>query len=183
MIIRPGGLVIDPSYVYEQIGNSLDRDPSMANTVWTWYSLVNEQEGFFLYLFTLARKLDAARALWDMVYQECDKVRTEPAPVRRQGFLMALSEAELAIIELHRALEMLLKINGVFSLGLEVPDYLHKLERVFRDMRDTFEHIDERSADEINQAGQMDAEALSIFDQPDFLETSMLHYRGRANAF
>ena len=73
---------------------------------------------------------------------------------------------------------MLLRFNGVFPVGLEIPDSLKTLEPVVKEMRDAFEHIDERAQGKINQRGQMDAEALTIFDQPHFIESSVLHYRG-----
>ena len=34
----------------------------VANTVWTWYQIAPEKLGFFLYLFALARRTDAAHA-------------------------------------------------------------------------------------------------------------------------
>ena len=46
-------------------------------------------------------------------------------------------------------------------------------------MRDAFEHIDERAQGKINQRGQMDADALTIFDQRDFMESLVLRYRGK----
>ena len=75
-------------------------------------------------------------------------------------------------------MNMLLKFNGVFPLSLEIPDSLRKMEPIIKDMRDAFEHIDERAQGKINQRGKMDAEALTIFDQPDFIGSSVLHYRG-----
>ena len=178
LIIRPGDLVIDSSDIDAQSRPGLGGYAPVANTVWTWFSIVNAQVGFFLYLFAVARRLDAAHALWELAIQQREKAKTEPALIRRQGFFMSLSEAEVAIIALHRALNMLLRFNSVFPTGLEVPDHLLKLERVIRDMRHAFEHIDERAQGKVNRAGQMDAEALIIFDQPDFIDTSMLHFRG-----
>ena len=64
-------------------------------------------------------------------------------------------------------------------MGLEIPDSLQKLAPMFKDMRDAFEHIDERAQGKINLRGKMDAEALTIFDQPDFIGSSVLHYRGK----
>ena len=41
-------------------------------------------------------------------------------------------------------------IDGVFLLGLEIPDSLRKLEPTVKEMRDAFEHIDERAQEKIN---------------------------------
>ena len=178
LIILPGDFAINSSEIDAQSRAGLGGYAPVANTVWTWYSIVNEKVGFFLYVFAMARRLDAAHALWEIAIQQRDKAKTEGALVRRQGFFMALSEAEVAIIALHRALDMLLRFNSVFSMGLEIPKDLGKVERVVRDMRHAFEHIDERAQGKINQSGEMDAEALTIFDQPDFIDKSVIHYRG-----
>ena len=50
---------------------------------------------------------------------------------------------------------------------------------MFKDIRDAFEHIDERAQGKISLRGRMDAEALTIFDQPDFIGSSVLHYMGK----
>ena len=135
--------------------------------------------GFFLYLYALARRLDAAHAAWELAMRERENARSEGAIVQRIGYFRALSEAEVIIIALHRAMNMVLRFDGVFPLGLEIPDSIRKLEPLVKDMRDAFEHIDERAQGKINLRGKMDAEALTIFDQPDFIESSVLHYRGK----
>ena len=178
LIIRGVDLAINSSEIDAQSPAGFGGYAPVANTVWTWYSIVNEQVGFFLYLFALARRLDAAHALWQSAIQQRDSARTLDGLPRRQGYLMAMSEAEVAIIALHRGMVMLLNLNRIFPVGLEIPDHLHGLERVVRDMRHAFEHIDERAQGKVNQAGKMDAEALTIFEQPDFVESSILRYRG-----
>ena len=62
-------------------------------------------------------------------------------------------------------MNMLLKFNGVFPLSLEIPDSLRKMEPIIKDMRDAFEHIDDRAQGKINSRGKMDAEALTVDDQ------------------
>ncbi|MYC37264.1 MAG: hypothetical protein F4X66_10195 [Chloroflexi bacterium] len=179
LIIRPGGMVVNSDEIDALSPKGFGGYAPIANTIWTWYRIVGEQVGFFVYLFALARRLDAAHAAWELAIQERDKARNEGAIGRRIGFFRALSEAEVAIITLHRGMNMLLRFNGVFPLGLEIPDSLKTLDPVVKEMRDAFEHIDERAQGKINQRGQMDAEALTIFDQPDFIESSILHYRGK----
>ena len=43
-------------------------------------------------------------------------------------------------------------------------------------MRNAFEHIDER-AEGIDGKGNFDAETLTIFNQPNFVESSILRYK------
>ena len=179
LIIRAGGLVINSDEIDALSPKGYGGYAPVANTVWTFYSIVGERVGFFAYLFALARRLDAAHAAWELAIRERDKARSEGAIRRRILFFRALSEAEVAIIALHRAMNMLLQFNGVFPLRLEIPDSLRKLEPTVKEMRDAFEHIDERAQGKINLRGEMDAEALTIFDQPDFIGSSVLHYRGK----
>ena len=179
LIVRAGGLVINSDEIDAQSPKGYGGYAPVANTVWTWYSIVGEQVGFFVYFFALARRLDAAHAAWELAIRERDNARSEGAIGQRIGFFRALSEAEVAVIALHRAINMLLQFNGVFPLGLEIPASLQKLEPIVKDMRNAFEHIDERAQGKINQHREMDAEALTIFHQPDFIGSSMLHYRGK----
>ena len=178
LVIPSGGIVIDSKEIDAQSPAGLGGYAPVANTVWTWYSIVNEQVGFFLYFFSLARRLDAAHALWALAVQERDNARSEGPVGRRPGYFKALSDAEMTIIALHRSMDMLLRFNSLYPVGLEIPERLRELERVVREMRHAFEHIDERAQGKINRAGEMDAEALSIFAQPDFISSTKLHYRG-----
>lgn len=179
LVIRAGGLFINSDEIDALSPKGYGGYAPVANTVWTWYSIVGERVGFFLYLYALARRLDAAHAAWELAMRERENARSEGAIAQRIGFFRALSEAEVTIIALHRAMNMLLQFDDVFPLGLEIPDRIRKLEPMVKDMRDAFEHIDERAQGKINIRGKMDAEALTIFDQPDFIASSLLHYRGK----
>ena len=179
LIVRAGGLVISSDEIDALSPKGYGGYAPVANTVWTWYSFVEERVGFFLYLFALARRLDAAHAVWELAMRERENAKSEGAIAQRIGFFRALSEAEVTIIALHRAMNMLLQFNSVFPLGLEIPASVRKQEPMVKDMRDAFEHIDERAQGKINLHGGMDTEALTIFDQPDFIGSSVLHYKGK----
>ena len=178
LVILAGGLRVSSDEIDALSPKGLGGYAPIANTVWTWYSIVGERVGFFNYLVALARRLDAAYFLWELGIQERDKARSADGVNRRLGSFRALAEAEVAIIALHRALEMLLRLDRVFLLEIEIPSNLKRLEIVIQEMRHAFEHIGERAQGMINQSGKMDAEALTIFDQPDFMDSSVLHYRG-----
>ena len=178
LIIRPGDLVISSEEIDSHSPKGLGGYAPVANTVWTWYRIVNEQVGFFQYVFALARRLDAAHASWGLAIEELGKAKNSAGLARRDRLFMALSEAEVAIIALHRAMDMLSRINNVYSLKLEIPDEFDNLKPVVRDMRHAFEHIDARAQGMVNVRGGMDADALTIFDQPDFIDSSILQYRG-----
>ena len=122
LVIPAGGLVVDSRAIDAQSTKGLGGYAPVANTVWTWYRIVGEQLGFFLFFFSLARRIDAAHALWALAIQERDKARLEGAIPRRAGFLTALATAEVAVIALHRGLTMVYSLTEKFALGLQVPN-------------------------------------------------------------
>ena len=63
-----------------------------------------------------------------------------------------------------------------FCPGLSVPDSVAGTSAAVKAMRDAFEHIDERAEGRV-KIGELHPEALTIFDQPEFVASSMLRYR------
>ena len=45
------------------------------------------------------------------------------------------------------------------------------------EMRNAFEHIDERAEGRVGSSKVMRSDALTIFNQPDFVESSVLSYK------
>ena len=65
-----------------------------------------------------------------------------------------------------------------FQLDVEVPEGVRKIREAVWEMRNSFEHIDERAEGRIGRAKEFDPEALTIFDQPDFIDSALLSYKG-----
>ena len=148
----------------------------VANTVWTWYQIAPEALGFFLYFFALARRTDAAHALWASAIQARDDAREAKGIPQRQGALNALATAEMAVIALHRCFKMVYGLVEKFSPGLQVPASVDKIHAPVMEIRHAFEHIDERAQGKINQQ-KTHPDALTIFNQPDFMNSSVLQYK------
>ena len=148
----------------------------VANTVWTWYQIAPVKQGFFLYIFALARRTDAAHALWASAIQARDDAREAKGIPQRQGALNALATAEMALIALHRCFEMVYGLTEKFCPGLEVPDSVDKIRDPVTEIRHAFEHIDERAQGKVNQH-KTHPDALTIFNQPDFVNSSVLQYK------
>ena len=71
-----GELVIDSRDIDEYHNpKGLGGYRPVANTVWTWHQFATEQVSFFLFFFSLARRTDAAHALWASAIQARDKAR------------------------------------------------------------------------------------------------------------
>ena len=72
---------------------------------------------------------------------------------------------------------MLHSLIKKFRLDVEVPRSVESIRTSVKEMRDAFEHIDDRAQGTVGQSKRVDRDALSIFDQPEFLESGVLTYR------
>ena len=177
LVISAGELIIDSREIdayYNPAG--LGGYAPVANTVWTWYQIAPKKLGFFLYVFALARRTDAAHALWASAIQARDDARAAEGIPQRQGALNALATAEMAVIALHRCFEMVYGIVKKFCPSLQVPASVDKIRTPVREIRHAFEHIDERAQGKVNQR-KTHSDALTIFNQPDFVNSSVLQYK------
>ena len=68
---------------------------SVANTVWTWHRLAQEELGFVLFVFALARRTDAAHTLWASVMEGHERGRKEGAIAQRKTNFNSLAAAEI----------------------------------------------------------------------------------------
>ena len=177
LILLPGALEINPRDIDEYY-NPEDHGGyrPVANTVWTWHQFTTEQVGFFLFFFSLARRTDAAHALWALAIQARDKARDDRGIPQRQGHFKSLAAAEMAIIALGRCYRMVCGLIKNYCPELQVPDSVTKTLEAVQEMRNAFEHIDERAEGKV-RGGKVDSDALTIFDQPDFVEASILRYK------
>ena len=89
----------------------------------------------------------------------------------------ALAAAEVAIVALGRCYRMVNALVEKHCPELQVPDSVAKTQEAILEMRNAFEHIDERAEGKVG-GGRLVAGALTIFDQPDFVKASILRYRG-----
>ena len=177
IVIPPGELIINSREIdayYNPAGTG--GYAPVANTVWTWYQIVPEEPGFFLYFIALARRTDATHALWASAIQARDDAREAKGIPQRQGALNALATAEMAVIALHRCFEMVYGLVEQFCPGLQVPASVDKIRAPVIEIRHAFEHIDERAQGKINQQ-KKHLDALTIFNQPDFVNSSVLQYK------
>ena len=148
----------------------------VANTVWSWYRIAPERLGFFLFFFALARRTDAAHALWALAIEARDKARTESGIPQRLAHFNALASAEVAVVALGRCYRMVNALVEKHCPELRVPDSVAKTQDAVLEMRNAFEHIDERAEGKVG-GGRYGADALTIFDQPDFVKSSILRYK------
>ena len=82
----------------------------------------------------------------------------------------------MAIIALGRCYRMVEGLIEKFCPELSIPDSVARTSAAVREMRNAFEHIDERAEGKV-RIGVFQPDALTIFDQPDFVTSSTLRYR------
>ena len=177
IIIPPGGLVIDSREIDDQSTRGRGGYAPVANTVWTWYNIVGVELGFFLFLFSLARRIDAAHSLWTLAIQAVENAKSQGDIARRSGFFNALATAEVAIIALHRGITMASSLIEKRCPDLEMPESVEKIRVAVHEMRNAFEHIDERAEGRTSRSATVNTDALTIFHQPEFVSSYMLRYK------
>ena len=177
LVILASDLVIDSRDIDEQHNpKGQGGYRPLSNTVWTWYQLATERPGVFLFFFALARRVDAAHAVWVLAVEARERAQREKGILQRRAHLEALAAAEVAIVALGRCYRMVETLVGTHCPELDLPDSVAETLETVRELRNAFEHIDER-AEGIVGGGKYDADALTIFNQPDFIQSSVLRYK------
>lgn len=176
LVIPAGGLVIDSREIDAMSPRGLGGYAPVANTVWTWYAIVGEDPEFLRFFCALARRIDAAHGSWARGVRELERARQTPGIAGRAAALSAHATAESTIIALNRGITMVDSLKARFCPSLEIPESIEKVRTALQELRNAFEHIDERSEGKVGLGGKLQPEALSAFDQPDFRRSPTLHY-------
>jgi len=152
----------------------------LADTVWTWLRIARfTDEGQARYLVAAARRLDSAERAFRRVAtsrQELEKLLEEDAlgPKIRVATATLIGEVETAVIAFGRAVDMVAAIPKNLRTGREVPSSLIQARHTVKEIRDAYEHIDERAFGRKRQRG--DTRALTIFDYEKLFEENRITY-------
>ena len=183
IVLQAGERLLFPPGSLKVTIQDIDRDntpdsngyAAIANTVWTWFKIGPSPDQLsFNYLFAAARRLDSAHALCVSAMSEFDNPPHEPFIKSRARIYRALGNAELMCIALNRADNMIKGIATTGVVATTVPDEVDTILPALTAIRNAFEHIDERAMGNARQEQQMDA--LSIFDQIEFVTSGILRY-------
>jgi len=146
----------------------------VSNTLWTWLVFgAPPDPALFRFLFAAARRLDTAHSLCVEVLGALTD-RAEPFIKARQRLFGALGMAELMCVALGRAIDMLQRVPIQFHVPVTLPQGVSATSPALREIRNAFEHIEDRALG--NVRGKPHADALSIFDQRDFISSGVLRY-------
>ena len=154
----------------------------VSNTIWTWYRMVGaEDQSLLMLLLAAARRLDATHVFWTATMDALEQSGTLAGIERRSTLFRALAMAEVTVISLSRAVEMIHRLEEEFQLGLQIPEKVASFRKTLRRMRNALEHIDDRAMGEAKD-GTADS-AMSIFVQPHFVDNGVLIYAGEGVLF
>lgn len=177
LVIRAGGFSVGSDEIDALSPVGMGGYAPVANTIWTWHQFKGEQLGYFLFIFAFARRLDAAHRSWSEAMKDRENAISEGGITRRAGSFNALATAEVTLVALYRTTTMAGTLVQKYCPDLVVPDEVQKIQPALKEMRDAFEHIDERAEGKVGMNQKLDSSALSIFDQPDFIESAVLRYK------
>jgi hypothetical protein len=148
---------------------------TISNTVWTWLIIASAPTApaLFRFLLSASRRLDTAHSLYLQVEAALGSISGPYSNQREQAFA-TLGLSEILCVTLSRAVNMLQQIPTQFSVNLQLPLTITGKALALREIRDAFEHIEERALGNVRR--KLDSDALSIFDQTDLLTRGVLTY-------
>ena len=185
IVHRPGDQVVFPAGSvtvtlydvdkYAMVGQ--DGYAPIANTIWTWLNVPPQPpEQAFHYLLAAARRLDSAHSLWVGAMQEFTGSSDEPFIQMRARIFTALGYAESMCIALNRVIAMIRYLPSKFGVTTPVPTAIDSIWQATEAIRNAFEHIGERAFGKARKENAQDA--MTIFDQSDFVASGKLSYAG-----
>jgi hypothetical protein len=145
----------------------------VTNTVWTWLQLENplQPEGT-RFLLATARRLDGCVGVLDRMVDSAKQIGCGFVKARTAA-LQVIALAEIFVVALSRALDMLSRLEHVMSAP-PAPQSLIDASRSITPLRDAFEHIEDRALGQVR--GRAHSDALSVFDQRRFFVDGTLCY-------
>jgi hypothetical protein len=136
----------------------------------------------YRYLWSAAMRLDTAHRTIERARVEIDAYHRSPSGAPEDA-LGILGDVQVAIVALHRAVEMARAIPTLFGpVSVTFPRSVEDKREALEQLRDAYEHIDERARGRIDRAGTVDLrEAESLFINAEFgkplIETGTVQYR------
>lgn len=182
LVIRSGDLSISSEEIDAKSPKGRGGYAPIADTIWSWYRMIGAKDvRFLMLLLAAARRLDASHVFWSATLDTLEEARDLEGIEQRSTLFRSLSMAEVTIISLSRAMEMIDRLEKEFSLGLQMPEKYESNKTALRRMRNALEHIDDRALGQTRD-GAAD-EAMSIFFQPYFVDQGVLTYAGNGLSF
>ncbi len=149
----------------------------LTPVLWTWLRFTKDAGAVKgRYLLAAARRLDAANTLFEEVGKLkilLDDEKLAGPAIRRTVFTL-VSTVELAVVALGRVLDMVMQASALLGVVVEVPATVHAKRPAVVEIRNAYEHIEDRALGQVRKKPH--ADALTIFEQKDLLAKDQITY-------
>lgn len=177
VIFEEGALVAELDHIDDQEEATSSSHVPLAPVLWTWLNIgTGHQEARTRYLMAAARRLDTANLLLIEIGRRMDQLNEEglAGPAVRRNLFELVGSVELAVISLGRAVDMVIKAKEQIDRDVPIPKAVVEARETVKDIRDAYEHIDERAAGNVWRKPHPDA--LTIFDWQRLLTDDVITY-------
>ena len=174
---KPGSVEISISHVDQRAQRDADGFAPISNTLWTWLAIgspVSMQ--VFHHLLATGRRLDGTHSLLVDVIRRMESLSGGFIHRRQQAF-EAFALAEVLVVALGRTADLAERLRITFKVSTTLPDQLSSKIGPIRDLRNAFEHIEDRAMGQVR--GNPHPDAYSVFDQREFAANGVLSYGAR----
>lgn len=174
---EPGSMVADLNHIDDQSKPTSSGHVPLTPVLWTWLSLGSgHDEARTRFLLAAARRLDTANLLLIEVEERRDQLSRHgvAGPAIRQHLFELIGYIEQAVISLGRALDMVFKTQRQIGRSVAISQVITDAASAVKDIRDAYEHIDERAAGNVWRKPHPDA--LTIFDWRHLLTDNLIVY-------
>jgi hypothetical protein len=171
---RPGSVEISISHIDQHAQRDADGFSPISNTLWTWLTIgspVSVQ--VFHHLFATGRRLDGTHSLLVDVIRRMESLSGGFIHQRQQA-LEAFALAEILVVALGRTADLAERLRSTFNVNTIPPDRLNSNIGPIGDLRNAFEHIEDRAMGQVR--GKPHPDAYSVFDQREFVANGVLSY-------
>lgn len=160
-----GSVVAELDHIDDQAEPTPSGHVPLTPVLWTWLSIgIGHNEARTRFLLAAARRLDTANLLLMEVQERIGRLNQEglAGPAIRRNVFELVGCVEQAVIALGRAADMVLKTKAQVGSDVPIPQVLADAAEAVKDIRDAYEHIDERAAGKVWRKPHSDA--LTIFE-------------------
>lgn len=171
---RSGSVLISIQDVDRYAARGSNGYARITNTIWTWLSIGNPTDPkLFRYLLAASRRMDGTHFLLTEVSRMMGSLSGGFIGLREQ-YYSAISLAEILTVALGRTVDLLDGVQKHFSVTLPLPAAIQTRKESIREIRNAFEHIEDRAFGQVR--GKPHPDALSVFEQDDFFQHGKLTY-------
>ena len=180
LVFPAGSLSVELEAIDERMPAGEDGYRPLAEPLWTWLYFPGDRREDFdagrRYLIAAARRLDTAHLALTRVRDGIHKLDEAKLGYEKMRVIhQVIGDVETMVIALSRAVGMTRELPSHFDVLVEVSGDLVELGTRLKEIRDAYEHIDERARGRIRS--QPDPEALTVFDYETLLGEGTVRYR------